>query len=193
MIQKLLTIKPATAIPILKHVWDQLYKKPEMQVLMNQFWQKDTHLPALMFHIGKHRAQKNDIKLLKCVNKVKQKYNSLRQACRLADISWTTFHRHTYIKLHNRKSKNYVRKLSEEEIKSIRQHYQSDEVSFPLPHKKFHGKRFLRFSLNRCTKMYNLCQDTTRKISAATYHRYKPKTVKLQGCIPFWQSCCERC
>ena len=27
MIQKLLTMKPATAIPILKHVWDQLYKK----------------------------------------------------------------------------------------------------------------------------------------------------------------------
>ena len=77
MIRKLLTKKPATAIPILKHVWDQLYKKPEMRVLMNQFWQKDTHLPALMFHIGKHRAQKNDIKLLQCVNKVKQKYNSL--------------------------------------------------------------------------------------------------------------------
>ena len=127
------------------------------------------------------------------MNKVKQKYNGLRQACRLADISWTTFHRHTYIKLHNRKSKNYIHKLSEEEIESIRQHYQSKEVSFPLPDKKFHGKRFLRFSLNRCTKMYNLCQDTTRKISAATYHRYKPKTVKLQGCIPFWQSCCEQC
>ena len=142
MIRKLMTKKPATAIPILKHVWDQLYKKPEMRVLMNQFWQKDTHLPALMFHIGKHRAQKSDIKLLQCVNKVKQKYNSLRQACRLADISWTTFHRHTYIKLHNRKSNNYIRKLSEEEIKSIRQHYQSDEVSFPLPDKKFHGKRF---------------------------------------------------
>ena len=82
--------------------------------------------------------------------------------------------------------------MSEEEIESIWQHYQSDDVSFQLPDKKFHGKRFLRFSLNRCTEMYNLCKHTTCKI-AATYHRYKPKTVKLQGCIPFRQSCCERC
>ena len=38
-----------------------------------------------------------------------------------------------------------------------------------------------------------MCHDTTRKISAATYHRYKPKTVKLQGQIPFRQSYCEKC
>ena len=41
--------------------------------------------------------------------------------------------------------------------------------------------------------MYNLCHETTRQISAATYHRYKPKTVKLGGKIPFRQSCCEHC
>ena len=39
--------------------------------------------------------------------------------------------------------------------------------------------------------MYNLCQST-RKISAATDHRYKPKAVILQRRIPFRQSCCER-
>ena len=66
-------------------------------------------------------------------------------------------------------------------------------MSFPLLDKKYHGKRFLRYGLKKCAKMYNLCHDTTRKISAATYHRYKPKTVKLQGRIPFRQSCCERC
>ena len=38
-----------------------------------------------------------------------------------------------------------------------------------------------------------MCHDTTRKISAATYQRYKPKSVKLQGCNPFRQSCCEQC
>ena len=86
-----------------------------------------------------------------------------------------------------------MRKLSDAEIESIQQHYQSDEVSFPLPDKKYHGKKFLRFNLNKCARMYNLCCNTTCKISAATYHRYKPKTVKLQGHIPFRQSCCERC
>ena len=83
--------------------------------------------------------------------------------------------------------------MSEAEIESIQQHYQSDEVSFPLPDKKYHGKRFLRFNVNKCTRMYNMCCDTTRKISAATYHRYNPKTVKLQGQIPFRQSCCKKC
>ena len=146
-----------------------------------------------MLDIGKHRARKDNEKLLQSVNKVKQKYNSLQQACRLTDISWTTFHQHTYIKSQHKKSKNYVRKLTKAEIESIQQHYQSDEVSFPLPDKKYHGKMFLRFNLNKCARMYNMCHDTTRKISAATYHRYRPKAVKLQGQIPFRQSCCEKC
>ena len=41
--------------------------------------------------------------------------------------------------------------------------------------------------------MYNLLASTTHKISTATYHRYKPKAVKLQGHIPFHQSCYEKC
>ena len=34
---------------------------------------------------------------------------------------------------------------------------------------------------------------TTHKISTATYYKHKPKAVKLQGHIPFQQSCCEHC
>ena len=188
---KLLIDEPETAVAILKHVWDQEYKNPAKKILMNKYWRRHATLAELMLDMGKHKTRKDDVKLLQTVNQVKQKYNSLRQACRLTDISWTKFHRHTYIKSQHTKKNNYIHKLSEAEIESIQQHYQSDEVSFPLPDKKYHGKRFLRFSLNKCTRMYNLCQDTTRKISAATYHWYKPKTVKLQGCIPFRQSCCE--
>ena len=191
MIHKLLTTKPTTAIPILKHVWDQLYKLPEMHVLMNQFWRKDTHLADLMLNIGKHEVRKINVKLLQSVNEVKQKYNSLCQACRLADISWSTFHRHTYIKSQPKTKMNYIHKLPKAEIDSMQKHYQSDEVLFPLPDKKYYGKRFLIFNLKKCTRMYNMCHDTTRKISAATHHRYKPKPVKLQGHIPFRQSCCE--
>ena len=66
---------------------------------MNKYWKQcDTNLAKLMLDIGKSKAKKSDSKLLSVVNKVKQKYNSLRQACKLADISWTTFHRHTYVK-----------------------------------------------------------------------------------------------
>ena len=43
MVRKLLTKKPTTIIPILRHVWDQLYKLPEMHVLMNQYWRNDRH------------------------------------------------------------------------------------------------------------------------------------------------------
>ena len=69
--------KPGTAIPILKHVWDQLYKIPEMRVLMNKYWSRDSNLVHIMLDIGKYRGRKGDEKLLQYVNKVKQKYNSL--------------------------------------------------------------------------------------------------------------------
>ena len=35
--------------------------------------------------------------------------------------------------------------------------------------------------------------STTCKISTATFYKYKPKCVKLQGLFPFRQSCCEKC
>ena len=120
-------------------------------------------------------------------------YNSLRQACRLPDINWTHFHRHTYVKSDVHQKIVCTRKLSSSQIQDIQDHYISDNISFPLPDKKYANKRFMRTSISRCSKMYNLLQMTTRKISTSTYYRYKPKAVKLQGCIPFHQSCCECC
>ena len=193
MVRKLLTDKPETAVAIMKHVWDQEYKHPEKKVLMNKYWRRNSNLAQLMLDMGKHKARKDDVKLLQTVNQVKQKYNSLRQACRLAEISWTKFHRHTYIKSGQKESKKYTRKLSQVEINHIHEHFQSENISFPLPDKKYHGKRFMRYSLKKSCNMYNMCSSTTRKISIATYHRHKPKAVKLQGRIPFMQSCCERC
>ena len=78
-----------------------------------------------MFDIGEHRACKDNLKLLQTVNKVKQKYKSLRQACQLVDISWTKFHRHTYIKS---EKKQYTCKLSQDQIKSFKQCYESDDI-----------------------------------------------------------------
>ena len=87
----------------------------------------------------------------------------------------------------------YNQKLTSSQIQEIHSHYNSDEISFPLPDKKYAGKRFMRTSITKSHQMYNLLASTTHKISAATYHKYKPRTVKLQGCIPFQQSCCEKC
>ena len=180
IVHKLLTSKPATAVAILKLVWDQEYKTPEKKVLMNKYWTRNASLAEVMLDIGKYRAHKDNVKLLQSVNKLKQKYNSLRQACILADISWTKFHRHTYIPSDKRIKKEYTCKLTQDQIESIQQHFESDGISFPLPDKKLHGKPFFRFTLKKSARMYNLCKSTTRKISASTYHRYKPKAVKLQ-------------
>ena len=184
MVRKLLTDKPETTVAIMKHVWDQEYKHPAKKVLMNKYWRRHATLAELMLEMGKHKARKDDVKLLQTVNQVKQKYNSLRQTCRLADISWTKFHRYTYIKpAKKEQNKKYICKLSQEQIDSIHEHFQSDDVSFPLPEKKFHGKRFMRYTLEKSARMYNLCNSTRRQISVATYHRNKPKAVKLQGRI----------
>ena len=160
---------------------------------MNRYWKRNVNLAEIMLEIGKHKGHKDDTKLLQCVNQLKQKYNSLRQACHLADISWTKFHHLTYVKPKSRGKKDYIRKLSKEDIASIQEHYFSDPISFPLLDKKYQGKGFMRFNVNKTARMYNLVDSTRRKISTSTYYCYKPKAVRLQGRIPYRQSCCEKC
>ena len=118
-------------------------------------------------------------------------YNSLRQACHFANISWTKFRHHIYVKSKcNPCKKGYIHKLSNKDVNSIEEHFQADNISFPLPDKKYKGKRFMRYSVKCSARMHNLSESTRRKISISTYYRYKPKAVKLQGCISFRQSCC---
>ena len=109
---------------------------------MNKCWKRNVNLAELMLEIGKDKEGKDDIKLLQCVNKLKQKYNSLRQASHLADISWMKFHCLTYVKPKSRSKKDYIHKLSKDDIASIQEHYVSDLISFPLPDKKYQGKHF---------------------------------------------------
>ena len=116
---------------------------------MNKYWGKETNLTCLMLDIGKHRGRKDYVKLLQSVNKVKQNYNSLCEACRLAEISWTKFHRHTYIKPQARKKKDYIHKLSEAEIESIQQHYQSDEVVFSIARQKISWEEVSKIQLEQ--------------------------------------------
>ena len=69
----------------------------------------------------------------------------------------------------------------------------SDEVTFPLPDNKFTNICFFRSSMMRLQHMYNMLASTTGKISVSTYYKYRPKNFKLQGRIPYCQSCCEKC
>ena len=123
-------------------MWDQEYKDPQKRVIMNKYWKRcDTSLARLMLVIGKSKAKKDATKLLSAVNKVKQKYNSLRQAAKVANISWTTFHRNIYIKNNQKKKLSYSCKLTDEQVRDIQEHFVSDDISFPLPEKKYQGKR----------------------------------------------------
>ena len=180
MVRKLLTNKPTTAVAIMKHVWEQEYKHPEKRKLINKYWNKHVTLAEMMLEMGKQKGRKNDAKLCQCVNNLKQKYNSPRQACCFVDISWTKFHRQTYVKSKSAvHKKDYVHKLSAEDISAIGDHYKSDNISFPLPDKKYKGKRFMCYSIKRSVRMYNLAQSTRRKISISTYYHYRPKAIKL--------------
>ena len=149
----------------------------------------------MFLEIGKSRACKNEPKLSLLVNKLKSKYSSLRQACHLGEISWMKFHRHIYIKKSNTvpKKVEYKKQLSTADIEAIQSHYTSEEISFPMPDKKLVGKRFMHCSVSKAHKMYKLLPSRTHKISASMYYKYKPKAIKLQGKIPFRQSCCEKC
>ena len=68
----------------------------------------------------------------------------------------------------------------------------SDDVTFPLPDRKYVNQKFFCNSIKRAQRMYNMLPSTTQKISLSTYCKYRPKNFKLQGKIPFHQSCCER-
>ena len=143
---------------------------------MNKYWKRNDEgsLAKLMLDIGKYIGRKDYKKLLVTVNKVKTKYNSLNRHTDVkSDVHWKIV---------------CTRKLSSSQIWDIQDHYISDDISFPLPDKKYANKRFMRTSISRCSKMYNLLPLTTHKISTSTYYGYKPKVVKLQGHIPFHQS-----
>ena len=87
----------------------------------------------------------------------------------------------------------YQRKLSQQQIDDIQTHMESEEVTFPLPDTKYAGKCFFKTSIGRAHKMYNVLPSCTRKLSLSTYYKYRPKKFKVQGKIPFHQSCCKHC
>ena len=154
---------------------------------MNKYWNQNIHLVEIMLETGKHKGRKDDVKLLQCVNKVKQKYNSLKQACHLTSFIIILMSK---VHLHHVKRDRYVNCLRNRftQLRIIT----NQKILFSLPDKKYKGERFIRYSLKCSARLYNLCHSTTRKISTSTYYHYKPKAVKLQGQIPFRQSCCER-
>ena len=56
----------------MKHIWEQEYKHPEKRKLMNLYWKQNVQLAEIMLDIGKQIGRKDQVKLVQCVNKLKQ-------------------------------------------------------------------------------------------------------------------------
>ena len=190
---KMLPKSPHKAISIVKHLWNQLYKSPRKRKIIDHMWSKDKEMGKYMYFLGKYKNKRNEHKLNKTVNQIKKKYKSLRNACSKTDIHWSQFHNYTRLCKQKIDERKYIRKLYPHQIKDIGKFFTSEDTSFPLPDKKYSGKRFMKGSLAKSCRMYNLLASTTRKISESTFWKYKPDIVKLQGKIPLRQSCCEVC
>ena len=93
-----------------------------------------------MFEIGKSKAKKDGNKLSIAVSKVKQKYNSLSHSSKVANIPWTRFYCCTHFKKQAKHKKEYSCKLTGKQVHDIQLHFESDDISFPMPDKKWKGK-----------------------------------------------------
>ena len=187
--------KPDKAVAVLKHVWDQFNRNKDTRPFLKKIWSNCSNDGSLLLELGKNRASKKQSKIDRTVDKILVKYNSLRHFARDSGMAWNHFHRQTYVRKGSvgKRKVPFVKKLTASQVRHIRDHFTEDDISFPMPEAKFSGKRFMRGSMQKCHKMYNQLKSTTRTIGLSTYYKYKPKTVKLQGKIPFRQSCCERC
>ena len=53
-------------------MWDQEYKDPAKQVLMNKYWKRCHDGGALLIEMGQNKAKNDQSKLSAAANKVKQ-------------------------------------------------------------------------------------------------------------------------
>ena len=111
-----------------------------------------------MLQLGKHKGKKSDTKIKACVESIGKKYSSLRQYSQFSSISWIQFQRYCNVGKYKGKKISFSRKFSAEQILDLQNHITSEGTSFPLPDKKYAGKRFMRFTMKRCQTMYNLMQ-----------------------------------
>ena len=167
---------PSKAVAVLKHVWEETYNSPWKKILKDKIWNnRDKSIGEFLFEIGKHHTRKNMPKLQEVVNEMKKEFKNLHQACQRTNCSFSKFYHFTRLTKRNIVQQSFEKKLSAGDIRDLSEHIQSEEISFPLPDKKCAGKRFLRCSLKKSHKMYNILASTTCKISLTTFHIYLPK------------------
>ena len=146
-LHKLLPKSPNKAVNVVKHLWNQLYKSPRKCRLMDTMWQNDKQMGKYMYCLGKYKHRKDAKKLNDTVDKMRTQYKSLHSACQQTSMQWSQFHNYTTLNKRKIEIRKYIRKLEREDIESIGQFFESDATTFPLPDKKFAGKRFMKKKL----------------------------------------------
>ena len=90
--------------------------------------------------MGKYKAGKDTHKIKKLVVDIKSKYQSLRKAAAYTPYSWTQFHRFISVKTVTSRKLEYTCKLSTQTIAEIQNHLNCDDISVPVPDRKYAGK-----------------------------------------------------
>ena len=145
-IRKIMPKHPEKAVKVLRHIFEQYRKSPRKNKYLLKLWpEEDRKLGRYMYLLVKYRSQKNISQLQRIVSKIKWQYKSLRGACRHTDMRWSQFHKYTSQRkqtLHQQhKTKSFNRKLNSDQVDSIRKFFNSEEATFPLPDRKYAGKR----------------------------------------------------
>ena len=71
-IRKLLPKSPHKSVAVLKHMWDQCYRSPQMRHYMNKYWDvSNKEMYKYMLQVGKHKACKDICKIEKLVRDIK--------------------------------------------------------------------------------------------------------------------------
>ena len=119
---------------------------------MDTMWQNDKQMGKYMYCLGKYKHRKDAKKLNDTVDKMRTQYKSLHSACRETSMQSSQFHNYTTLNKRKIKMCKYILKLGREDIESIGQFFESDATTFPLPDKKFAGKRSMKKSLCKSCK-----------------------------------------
>ena len=163
---------PGLMVSIVCHVVKQMCKYPAYQhVLCMQLSEtlkdrKDESMNRYLLQISNLRCKQQLGQIAPIVAKIKKDFCSLRQASRVADMNWSTFHKLCSTdKVKSRERNVYCRKLTRKLKQDIAEYYQEPGVSMELPDKRYVGTKFMLSALHTAHRAYRV--KTGTKISFA--------------------------
>ena len=154
---------------------------------------KRTSLTQEIIKITSLRQKKKFSQLETTVDGIRKKYKSLRNAHKLVkhDLTWKRFHKicRPKEKLHD------VRRIKKKEEDEVIELYNDPSVTMSIPFKRHSKKRFMIISLSEAYQKYIMKKKLSgeRILSMSSFHKLKPKNVRVKKMIPFNVCTCDTC